>query len=124
MVYASDLRTEEVLQALLESSSVSRSSSVSSASLAVTHSVTPSAKLYHAAMKLRSSVLNLKNEMSRPPRAVDVTEEDIRIPNNLYNFLPWILGGGETAFDFYVEHSSRVETDARLHQLVMSFAQV
>ena len=75
-------------------------------------------------MKLRSSVLNLKNEMPRLPRAADVTEKDTRIPSDLYNFLAWILGGGETAFDFYVEHSSRVETDARIHRLVMSFAQV
>ena len=95
---------------------------VSSASLAVTHSVTPSAELYHAAMNLRSSVLNLKNEMARLPMAVDVTEEDIRIPSDLYNFLASILGGGETTFDFYVEHSSRVETDAQIHRLVMSFA--
>ena len=100
MVYASDLIPGEVLQALLESSSVSEASSVSSASLAVTHSVTPSAELYHAAMKLRSFVLNLKNEMLWPPRAVDITEEDIRIPSNLYNLLAWILGGGETALIF------------------------
>ena len=73
-------------------------------------------------MNLRPSVLNLKNEMPWLPRAVDVTEEDIRIPSDLYNFLAWILGGWETAFDFYVEHSSRVETDARIHRLVMSFA--
>ena len=125
VIYASDLGTEEVLQALLESSSVleSRASSVSSASLAVTYSVTLSAELYHAAMKLRSSVLNLKNEMPWPPRAVHVTEENNKIPSDLYNFLAWILGGGEAAFDFYAEHSSRVETDARIHRLVMSFAQ-
>ena len=78
----------------------SGASSVSSASLAVTHSVTPSAELYHAAMNLRSSVLNLKNQIAWLPRAIDVTEEDIRIPSDLYNFLAWILGGGETAFDF------------------------
>ena len=54
--------------------------------------------------------------MPWPLRAVDVIEEDIRIPR--------IIGGGETAFDFYVEHSSRVKIDARIHRLVMSFAQV
>ena len=75
-------------------------------------------------MNLRSSVLNLKNEMAWLSRAVDVTEEDIRIPSDLYNFLEWILVGGKTAFDFYVEHSSRVEIDARIHRLVMSFAWV
>lgn len=77
MVYASDLGTRELLQALLELSSVHKSeaSTVSSASLVITLSVTLSVELYHVTMKLHSFVL--KNEMPWPPRAIDVTEETV-----------------------------------------------
>ena len=74
--------------------------------------------LFHAAQMIRSSILDLENAMSWPPKQADYI--DCNIPNSLYNLLVWIIDGSNDE-EFSTEQ--RVKTSSNTDRKVNSFCQ-
>jgi len=47
--------------------------------------------IYHATKTLRAALLNQESNMPWPPCATDIKEENVLLPNAVYNLLAWIL---------------------------------
>lgn len=76
--------------------------------------------VYHAAKNVRNSLLNHKADMPWPPYATDLKDENILLPNSVYNLFTWIHNdyhspyGKDGKFDI---------KDPSVKRLVQSFGQ-
>ena len=78
-------------------------------------------EVFHAAMALRSCILDMSSEMPWPPRAHHLHDAAIDIPRPVYNFLAWLIGGDGGVLDFASD--DRVQPTPRVHQRVSSIVQ-
>ena len=80
---------------------------------------TDTIQAYHTAQLIRSDVMNMKSEMSWPPTSEDLSQDNVKLPNSLYNVLAWILSGKAE----YISEETKVNLPAKVHKQVLSIGQ-
>ncbi len=83
-----------------------------------THSVTDDSNLFHAAKMLRMELLKIKSMLPKVPRASDIDESSVTIPDDVFNFLAWALTDNCDP-----SPDERAEVNERDRRLIVSIAQ-
>ena len=73
--------------------------------------------VYHAAKTVRAALLSQERNIPWPPYSTTINEENICVPNVVYNLLAWILSEDSEGED------KKVNVDKNCQRLVLSFAQ-
>ncbi len=76
--------------------------------------------LFHTAKAMRLDLKSMDSPVPDIPTAKDLTEENIVIPDSLYNFLAWTVTDNE---DVEVRDGGKVKLSDKHHRIVSSMAQ-
>ena len=76
--------------------------------------------VYHAAKTVRAALLSQEPYMPWPPHANNIKEENIIVPNVVYNLLAWILSEGSAPAE---ESKEKLDVEEHCRRLVFSVAQ-
>ena len=83
---------------------------------------TESQTIYAAAMIIRQTLLDLKNEIPFPPAPTDLSESSLNIPTALFNLLCWVIKGDDS-IDTITTDTPVTLTDVATKRRVSSIAQ-
>lgn len=85
----------------------------------ITSQKVSTADLFNVSLQLREDVLNCQSAVTVPPKPQDLTQESVRLPDSLLQFLTWLIGGVPNTY----ECSGTLASNQRLHRHVLSLGQ-
>ena len=83
--------------------------------------VFPATQVYHSAKMVCTALKNVQQTLPWPPHAKDIVEDNIDIPDIVYNLLAWILTDDNNDTEAISEQ--RATTDTATHQAILSLGQ-